>query len=174
MATVTDVPKDEARPASTASGPFLRGGDEEGSGSIRQILLALVLFGALGLSAELLLLEHTESVWQWVPLVVLGGCLVSGITVAIRPAYRSIRIFQASMVPSLASGLLGLYLHYQGNTEFELEMDAAARGFDLLWRSLHGATPVLAPGAMVQLGLLGLVFAYRHPVLRRGAGSRPR
>ena len=32
-------------------------------------------------------------------------------------------------------------------------------------RELRGATPALAPGAMVQLGLLGLAFTFRHPVL---------
>ncbi len=36
-------------------------------------------------------------------------------------------------------------------------MDDAADGLVLLWRSLRGATPALAPGALAQLGLLGLI-----------------
>ena len=30
---------------------------------------------------------------------------------------------------------------------------------------VSGATPTLAPGAMVELGLLGLAYTYRHPAL---------
>ena len=39
------------------------------------------------------------------------------------------------------------------------------RGLELVWEALKGATPALAPGAMAQLGLVGLAFAYRHPLL---------
>lgn len=141
-------------------------------GSIRRIVLALVLLGSAGLLGELLLLEHTESVWQRIPLALLGAGIASGAAVAVRPGYRRLRLFQAVMALFAVGGLLGLYLHFQGNTEFELEMDATARGFDLVWRSLHGATPVLAPGAMTHLGLFGLAYAYRHPALRGGAGAR--
>ncbi len=141
------------------------GGEGRGAGAIRRMLLALVLFGTIGLTLELLLLEHFESIWQWIPLVVLGTGFASGIAVAVRPAHLTIRIFQGLMVLLIGTALLGLYLHYDGNVEFEREMDASAQGLDLLWRSLRGATPALAPGAMAQIGLLGLILAYRHPAL---------
>jgi hypothetical protein len=35
----------------------------------------------------------------------------------------------------------------------------------LLWKVMSGAAPALAPGAMVQLGLLGLIYTFRHPAL---------
>jgi hypothetical protein len=73
------------------------------------------------------------------------------------------------MLLFVASGLLGVYLHVRGNVLFELEMDPSARGLDLVRRSLRGGIPLLAPAAMAQLGLLGLVFAFRHPVLRDDA-----
>lgn len=130
-----------------------------------------MLFGAGGLSLDLFLLEHTESLWQWMPFVVLGSGLASGITVAGRPTRRAIRLFRGIMILFVGVGVLGLYLHYRGNAAFELEMDPSARSLDLFWESLRGATPVLAPGALVQLGLLGLTYAYRHPALRRGAAD---
>ncbi len=71
------------------------------------------------------------------------------------------------MVLCVVAAALGTYLHYRGNAEFEREMDDAADGLVLLWRSLRGATPALAPGALAQLGLLGLIGTYRHPALRR-------
>ena len=132
-------------------------------GTIRTALLALIHVGILGLGAELFLLEHTESVWQWIPLAVLAGGFISGLVVTVKPTARAVRVFQAAMVLCIAAGLLGLYLHFQGNAEFELEMEPSLGGVALLWKSLRGATPALAPGAMVQLGLLGLLFSYRHP-----------
>jgi hypothetical protein len=134
--------------------------------TIRRILLALVLLGVAGLTLELLLLEHTESVTQLIPFAVLAAGFVSSMTVAIRPTWRTMRIFQAVMVLFIIAGLLGLYLHLRGNVEFERETDPSARGLDLVWRSLHGGIPLLAPAAMAQLGLVGLVFAFRHPALR--------
>ncbi len=131
------------------------------------MLLALVLLGIVGLALELLLLEHFESIWQWIPLAVLGAGFASGIAVAVRPTHGTIRILQGVMVLFIGTALVGLYLHYDGNVEFEREMDASARGLDLFWRSLRGATPALAPGAMAQIGLLELILAYRHPALRR-------
>ncbi len=35
----------------------------------RRILLAILLLGVIGISAELLLLKHTEDATQWIPLV---------------------------------------------------------------------------------------------------------
>jgi hypothetical protein len=66
--------------------------------------------------------------------------------------------------------LVGLYLHYRGNVEFALERDPSLSGARLLWKALRGATPALAPGALSQLGLLGLLYTYGHPAL----GNNPR
>jgi hypothetical protein len=63
----------------------------------------------------------------------------------------------------LASGCTGLWQHYQSNVEFELEMDPALSGFDLFTAAARGATPFLAPGAIILLGLLGLLYASTAP-----------
>ena len=137
--------------------------------TIRRILLALVLLGIVGLTAELFLLEHTESTTQLLPFGVLGAGAIGALAVAFRPGRRSLRVFQILMLLFVITGLVGLYLHLNGNVEFERETDPSARGLDLVWRSLHGGIPLLAPAAMAQLGLLGLVSAYRHPLLRARA-----
>lgn len=142
-------------------------GRADSGGGVRTLVLALVLLGMLGLAAELVLLEHVESVQQWIPLAVLAFGFVAALALLARPARATVRLFQAAMALFVAAGALGVYLHYRGNTEFELEMDAALRGFALLWASLHGATPALAPGSLAHLGLLGLAATYRHPALRR-------
>lgn len=145
---------------------------ETGEGTLRRLLLAVVMIGILGLGAELFLLEHFESVQQWIPVGVLAFSLLAGAVLGFRPSRGAVRLFQAAMALAVAAGLLGLYLHYRGNTQFELESDASLRGLALVWAALRGATPALAPGAMVQLGLLGLILAYRHPALGTHAHSR--
>jgi hypothetical protein len=54
-------------------------------------------------------------------------------------------------------------LHYRANQKFELEADPNMTGFALFSKVMTGAAPALAPGAMIQLGLLGLVYTFRHP-----------
>lgn len=138
-------------------------------GLLRRLLLGLMLVGMLGLGAELLLLEHYDDVWQWVPLIGLALGLVLTLAVWMRPGAALLRAFRVLMALYVAAGALGMYLHLDGNAEFERESDSTLTGLPLLWESLHGATPALAPGALVQLGLLGLVLAWRHPALRRAA-----
>jgi hypothetical protein len=71
------------------------------------------------------------------------------------------------MVMFLVSGAVGVGLHYQGNKVFELEMSPSMSGLELMSKTFTGATPVLAPGSMSLLGIVGLVFTYRHPHLLR-------
>lgn len=139
---------------------------------LRRVLLALVLLGAAGLGLELLLLEHFESILQWIPLALLAAVLVSGAVGARWPSSRTVRIFQALMLLCVVAGVAGVYLHFRGNIEFELEREPLRRGLSLFWEASTGATPALAPGAMAQLGLLGLAYTFRHPALRRASPAR--
>jgi hypothetical protein len=63
------------------------------------------------------------------------------------------------------SGIVGTWMHYRGNSAFELEVDPALPSWPLFKASISGVTPVLAPGSMIQLGLIGLAWCFRHPVL---------
>jgi len=156
-------------PVTTFQSDDARAGDsrDPGPGILRRFLLALLVFGMVGTVAELFLLGHTESVSQWIPIVLLGIGLLTAIALAARPGALTVRALQATMLAFVASGLAGLYLHYRGNAEFELEMRPALHGFELFRESLGGATPSLAPGTMVQFGLLGLALTFRHPALLR-------
>ncbi len=130
---------------------------------LRQLLLALVFFGIVGLEVELALLRHAESLSQWIPHVTLMIGLLATAAVYFRPGPGTLRAFRAIMIVFLAVGALGVFLHYRGNVEFALERDPSLSGLRLLWKALRGASPALAPGALAQLGLLGLLYTFKHP-----------
>lgn len=141
---------------------------------LRRILLALVLLSAVGLLVELLLLEHFDSLSQWMPLALLVGVLGVSLVLVVRPGRRVLRLFQLLMLLCVATGVLGIWLHYRGNVEFALELNPGLHGVALAWEAVRGATPTLAAGALAQLGVLGLAYAFRHPMLRHSEHATPR
>lgn len=142
------------------------------SPAFRQLVLLLIVIGAIGLLAELALIEHFEDPWQWAPLVSLALTVVTAAAIAMRPSPAALRAFQVVMVACVIFGAIGVVLHLKGNLEFELEGAPEARGWPLYREVLMGATPALAPGALAQLGLLGLLFSYRHPAGHPPAAGR--
>jgi hypothetical protein len=88
---------------------------------------------------------------------------------ALRPSKASVRTLQVISALFVVGGLVGVWLHYDGNVEFELEMYPTRRGLVLFWEALRGATPALAPGSLSLLGLVGLLATLGHPLL---SGSR--
>jgi hypothetical protein len=87
---------------------------------------------------------------------------------AVREGPGSLLILQGTMALFLVAGALGVYLHYTANVAFQREVDPSIAGRALLWKALMAKTPpALAPGSMLQLGLIGLAYAYRYPTRRR-------
>ena len=133
--------------------------------TLRTWLFIVLVISLVGTTAELFMLDHRETFTQWIPYGVFGVGLLATGAVAIRANAWTLNVLRAAMVLFVATGVLGLYFHYRGNVEFELEMKPALKGWGLVKEALSGATPTLAPGAMSQIGLLGLLFTYRHPAL---------
>lgn len=140
---------------------------------LRALLLGTLAVGIFGTAAELLLLGHVESTQQLIPLVLLAAGAVVVIWHAAAPQVTTVRLLQATMVMFVLSGAVGIGLHFKGNVEFELEMYPSMTGTELVTKTLTGATPVLAPGTMTLLGLLGLTCTYAHPSLRSPAMELP-
>ncbi len=144
---------------------------------VRQALAFILVLGMAGTGLELLLLRHTEDFWQLSPIVLIGAAGLVMVWHAVAPGRFSVRALQMVMGIFLLSGIVGVILHYRGNVEWELERLPGTGGLELFKAAMMGATPSLAPGTMAVLGLLGLLFTYRHPALRREAaletGSDP-
>ena len=140
---------------------------------IRKILLAALAIGIVGTESELLLLGHFDAVAQLIPLILLplGGAVA--VWHAAGPRAVTVRALQIAMTLFLVSGLAGVVLHIRGNVEFELETYPSMQGFELIEKTLTGATPVLAPGTMVLLGVIGLTHSHKHPSLYPDAAASP-
>ena len=135
-----------------------------GVSTIRRLLLAVLVLGLAATLADLLLLAHYEDTAQLIPV----GLLVAGLAAVFgHLAHRgraSVRALQAVMLLCVAAGVTGVGLHFNGAAEFQLEIDPSLDRRGLI-RKVSGSQspPLLAPGAMVQLGLVGLIYAFRHP-----------
>jgi len=135
---------------------------------LRWLVLALLTFGMIGTGIDLLLLDHYEGIWQMPPLLLVLAGLAAVAAVAARPAAWSIAALRCTMVLFVVSGIAGVALHYNGNREFQREMDPALAGWPLVVKVMTAkAPPALAPASMIQLGLLGMLFTYRHPARSR-------
>lgn len=135
----------------------------------RRILLAILLLGVIGITAELLLLGHDEDLNQVIPFALAGATMAASVAASVRPSFGTVRLFQLVMLLLIASGVLGMYFHFRANLEFQLEMDPALRGLALFRKAiLAKAPPALAPGAMTQLGLIGLAYTFKHPAMQPG------
>ncbi len=140
------------------------------SDTARTILLGIFLLGVGGLATELWLLKHYEELEQVIPLGLAAAGAVAVLAAAAKPARMTVRAVQVVMLLFVASGLLGTWFHYQATTEFQLEMDPSLRGWALFRKAIVAkAPPALAPGAMIQLGLIGLAYTFGHPAFRRPA-----
>ncbi|HET7696167.1 MAG TPA: hypothetical protein VFK57_10700 [Vicinamibacterales bacterium] len=130
---------------------------------LRRLLAAVLLIGMSGTTAELLLLRHVEDALQLIPVVLLA-CGIAAVSwhafTRSSPSAAAVRLL---MVLFVAAGLAGVYFHFDANVEFQKEGDPSLAGSALVWRALKATVPpALAPGVMLQLGLVGLAYTYRH------------
>ena len=138
---------------------------QESLSLLRRGLLVLLVIGAAGLIGELVLLEHYEDTLQFVPFGLLTLTLLVTAWHWVSGSRTSLRALQAVMLLLVVAGPIGIFLHLRGNFEMEREFDPSLLGLDLWTAVIRGEAPTLAPGTLVQFGLLGLLYAYKHPAL---------
>ncbi len=147
------------------------GSEARAAATLRGGLAAILAFACAGTLVELLLLEHYDGWRQWLPLGLLAAGVVGALVVMVVPGPRVLAVWRALMGLYLSAGLVGTWFHYAGNVEFEIERTPELAGLALFRAAMEGATPALAPGTMVQFGLLGLLLMYRHPAWKAGSRS---
>jgi hypothetical protein len=112
-------------------------------------------------------LGHYKDSNQLIPLTVCSAGLIGIAWTALHPSVLAIRTFQFLMLCFVGTGIIGITLHGKGGIAHQREIDASLAGPPLFWKVVAAPDPpVLSPGILVQLGLLGLLYTYRHPTLR--------
>jgi hypothetical protein len=143
-------------------------GSSDAAAALRGFALALTAFGLVATTVDLVLLEHYEETPMFIPLVVNVVALAAILMHALAGTRGTVRLLRLVMAGVVVTSLVGVVLHYRGSLEFQVDMDPTLSASELFWKVMHmKAPPTLAPGALAQLGLLGLIATYRHPALGR-------
>jgi hypothetical protein len=134
---------------------------------LRRLVLALLTFGLVATTGELFALGHFKEAWQIVPI----GCLIASLLIIVWHVFfggaASVKVLRLVMFIVLLVGLTGVILHFRESRAFQLDANPDLSGTALILKVLRAKSPpTLAPGAMVQLGLLGLIYTYKHPATR--------
>jgi hypothetical protein len=135
---------------------------------LRRWIAVILVLGLLGTVTELVLLEHYEQPLQFVPLVLIVAALGVLWWEARRHNLASRRAMQVVMALFVLAGFVGFAAHFQGSAEYQLELNPDMNSWELLEKILRAkAPPLLAPGMMLQLGLLGLAYVFSDPKLSK-------
>ena len=109
---------------------------------------------------ELALIDHYENTKQIIPIVSLFGVFVLTAASFTKLQKSFVQIFRLWMLITGLVGMLGFAFHAYGNYEFAIEIYPNSSTWQLIEKTIKGATPLLAPGAMIGLGLLGIIRQY--------------
>jgi hypothetical protein len=136
---------------------------------LRRWILGVMVLGLLGTVTELVLLEHYEQPLQFVPLVLIAAAIAALGYEVRRHDAASRRALQVVMGLFVLAGFIGFVAHFLGSAEFQLDLNPDMSAWELVGKVLRAkAPPLLAPGMMLQLGLLGLAYVFSDPRYRKG------
>jgi hypothetical protein len=145
---------------------------------LRRWVLGVLVLGLAGTMTELVLLEHYEQVLQFVPLLLIVAAVAAIAWQLMRNDATSLRALEIIMVLFALAGFAGVAAHFRGSAEFQLDLNPSMSAWELVEKVMRAkAPPLLAPGMMLQMGLLGLAYVYSdvryRARIRRVFGSKP-
>jgi hypothetical protein len=124
--------------------------------------------GFAGTVTELVLLEHYEQVLQLVPLVLIVAAVAAIAWQAMRNDAASLRGLEIIMVLFVLAGFAGVAAHFRGSAEFQLDLNPSMSAWELVDKVMRAkAPPLLAPGMMLQMGLLASPMCTRMSATER-------
>jgi len=143
-------------------------GSADPVGMLRLWILGVLVLGLLGTVVELVLLSHYEQAVQLVPVVLIVLALIVLAWHVMGHSAASLRILMGLMVLFVLAGFAGFVAHFHGSAEFQLDLEPSLSTWELLEKVMRAkAPPLLAPGMMMQLGLLGLAYVFSDKRYRR-------
>jgi hypothetical protein len=128
---------------------------------LRRWILGILVIALAGTVTELILLEHYEQVLQLVPLVLIVAAFAAMAWEVRSHTAASLRALEIVMALFVLAGFAGVAAHFRGSAEFQLDLDPSMSTWELVEKIVRAkAPPLLAPGMMLQMGLLGLAYVY--------------
>jgi hypothetical protein len=135
---------------------------------LRRWILIVLTIGLVGTITELVLLEHYEKPMQLVPVALIAIGIATLVWHVMKEDPASRRAVIVVMALFVLSGFVGVLVHFLGSAEFQLELEPDMGMWELVEKVMRAkAPPVLAPGMMLQFGLLGLAYVYSDSRYRR-------
>jgi hypothetical protein len=132
---------------------------------VRLLILAAIAAALIVSEAELLFVGHTGSNnGQVIAVVLVSLGLITVTCHAILRNTSSIVVLRLTMYPFLIFGIDGLFTHYHRAVQSVLKSQPALVGMPLVFATLSGKIPLLAPGMLIEIGLLGLIYTFQHPL----------
>jgi predicted membrane channel-forming protein YqfA (hemolysin III family) len=128
--------------------------------TLRRFALALSVLGVVTTPIELVLMHHYNGKDQIMPFVFLGLAAIGIVAAWFRPSAKVLRGVRVLMVLVVLGSGIGVFEHLKANYRDATRGGAAPNLIELV---LTGFAPLLAPGILAQVGLLGLAFTYKHP-----------
>ena len=135
---------------------------EQSLARIRQFLLIISAGVFIMTVTELFFLSHWSETIQLLPFALSGLGLITLALAYFRPSPMTIRVLQWSMVLIGLCSLIGIYEHIANNFGFQMEIQPNATTWELIWGTLEGANPVLAPGILTLGAAIGWTAAYQY------------
>ncbi len=135
---------------------------------LRIFLFALSGALCLGSMGELLIIEHTGSLLQWLPIGLCGLGILAVTAVLVRPQRVTVLMLRVVMGSVAVGSVFGIYEHLEHNFAFELEIRPNALLSDVWLQALGVLNPLLAPGILAIAALIALAATYQHPSLFSG------
>jgi uncharacterized membrane protein YqjE len=132
---------------------------------LRQFVLGLAALATLVTPLELIFVEHYSEPLMIIPLVLIGLSLLAIIAIVFWPNAKVFKVFRGVMLLLIVGSAVGVFFHLRGNVEVVQEVDSELQGLSRIWGIVTGGAPALAPGLLAQVGLLGFLYTYKHPVL---------
>jgi len=133
----------------------------------------IFLMGTAGAAAEMLLLGHVGDWTQQAPTGMLVAAMLVVGWYTVSRSRKVLRVFRALTWLLFFTGIVGILLHYRANAQVAREMYDGLQGLNLFREAIVGSAPILEPGGVSLLGLLGWIYTFRHPVLlgKRAIGA---
>jgi hypothetical protein len=132
---------------------------------LRTFLFAMAIFLFTGTVVELIFQEHTEEPLQFIPFILCGLGVVTVALVLWRPTRGTLTALRGVMLLAIVGSALGVIIHLTANLKFAREIQPGATAAQLVTKTVHGASPLLAPGMLAVAAALAFAATYYHPVL---------